>query len=186
MNDDFTKLVESLADAGYTRIHFLLHSMGAMILNSALSHPPFFRLFKRPGTDARPRGSGGAQNRDGDSEIGEGGNSTGDDSDGGRVRMSTAIYINPDASLERFKEVDYALLRRVCGARACSRRAHRHITRCLGTLACLQRFSSWRVLPPGLRSHHIVRGPRRRGPLLLGDVQPHPRPRQAPIPALLG
>lgn len=32
----------------------------------------------------------------------------------GRLRMSTAILINPDASLDRFQRTDYGLLRRVC------------------------------------------------------------------------
>ena len=111
MNEDFTEFVASLADAGYSRIHFLCHSMGAMVLFSALDHPAFTQLFKRPGTaHAHGRGLSAAGDSGGDVAIGEGG---GGEGGGPRLRMSTAIIINPDSSLERFKQRDYPLLRKV-------------------------------------------------------------------------
>ena len=45
MNADLTTFFASLSDAGYERVHVLTHSMGAMILLSALQHAPFTALF---------------------------------------------------------------------------------------------------------------------------------------------
>ena len=116
MNADFTAFIASLAEAGYKRIHFLIHSMGAMIVNSALAYEPFMNLFLKPG----------------DRTSGEGGEA--------KIRVSTCILINPDASLERFKQKDYALLRSICD----------HITmygdHADGALAYSETFNRWKAL----------------------------------------
>ena len=136
MNADFTEFISSLIDAGYGRIHMLCHSMGAMILLSALSYEPFLKLFRRPGG-----GDGAGRGRES-----SGGGSSGavaaeaEASPVGRVRMSTCILINPDASLEQFKARDFPLLRKVCD----------HITlyadHADGALWFSEKFNRWTAL----------------------------------------
>ena len=100
MNADFTEFITSLIDAGYGRIHMLCHSMGAMILLSALSYEPFLKLFRRPGGGD---GAGRGRESSGGGSSGAVASPEAEASPVGRLRMSTCILINPDASLEQFK-----------------------------------------------------------------------------------
>lgn len=99
---DFVRFVQSLVHAGVHQIHILAHSMGARLVFSALEAlSPHLIPAEKTHKSGSVRSRGTRQ-------------SAASSSASLKVKLSTVVLMNPDASLQRFLDHDYAALRRVC------------------------------------------------------------------------
>ena len=189
MNEDFTAFIASLCDAGFERIHMLTHSMGCMILFSALQYAPFRALF-RPAVTPPPGTSGmspaPAHDLPPRDDLGRDLDRPPDTAShrppARRLTLATTLIMNPDSSLDKFLRRDFAALRQLCD----------HITMYAdlddNALGFSERFNRWQALGkhPFELSHNVGKahaGGRSQSAALSSTVTTLLPPPQAPMTA---
>lgn len=109
--EDFAAFIASLVAAGCRRLHVIAHSMGARLFLSSL--PALVKVLK-PAPSAVEGSAEETRRRRAAKLKSTAAAGPSGAADAGKLRLATAVLMNPDSPLDKFIDNDFARLRHLC------------------------------------------------------------------------